>query len=176
MGVLKTVIALCYLMFFLSSTINSSDELRSLLPSTAGNCGKANPTISTDCTSVSWQQNYCCLMTTMDGANSFCNWIGPPTILPSMEKYTLEGVEYKVDCDIQEGIQGTPCSVVAPKELKECSKASTSDNSCCMYVDGDLTYCFWLGYKGLGSVVAKVTCYSSFLSSILITLLLLALF
>ena len=172
----KIIFTISYLIIFLSSTINSSDDLRSLLPSTAGECGKANPTVSTDCTSVSWQQNYCCYMTPLDGGNSFCNWIGPPTILPSMEKYTLEGVEYKVDCDIQEGKQGTPCGVIGPKDYKECSSSSKSDNSCCMYVDGDLTYCFWLGYRGLGSVVAKVTCYSTFLSSILITLILLVLF
>jgi hypothetical protein len=164
------ILTIAFSILFLSTKINTSDALRSLLPSTAGKCGIINPTVSTDCTSKNIRENYCCFMTPSDGGASFCNWISPPAYLPSMETYNLEGVDYTIDCGIVEGKQGTPCGILNPKELKDCSASSTENNSCCIYHLDDLKYCFWLGYSGKGQVITTVTCNSTFLSSFVIIL------
>jgi hypothetical protein len=150
--------------FFLAITLsllyyclNSSNELRMLLPSTAGNCGNPSPANSTDCTSSNNQTTYCCYMTPYDGSPNFCNWISPPAYLPSMVNYTLENSTYGIDCDIIEGTQGTPCGVNNPLSPSNCTAFSNSTDSCCYYTGGP-NYCFWLGFKGYGTLRANVEC------------------
>jgi hypothetical protein len=166
------------IIILLSMYTRASDIQRTLMHSTPGQCGKANPSTSTDCTFANIQTNYCCFMTPMSGGASFCSWIGPTTYLPSMTTYKLEGVNYKIDCDIPEGAQGTPCGKLNPTILDDCTAFSTDKNSCCLYQSGNINYCFWIGSKASGQVIATVTCSSCFisaftiLSAFLITILL----
>lgn len=136
-------------------------------PSTAGECGNANPTVSTDCTSASIQTNYCCFMTPINGGDSFCNYISPPSYQVSMTTFTLEGVSYNIDCDITEGTPGTPCGIVGPSKTSDCSTFSLETNSCCYYNLDDDHYCLWLGSKGSGQIMPTVDCgKSSYISTI----------
>jgi len=154
-------------LIFILLIINTkgSNVPRILQPLTAGQCGKANPSISTDCTYANIQTNYCCFLTPISGGPSFCNRIGPTTYLPSMTAYKLEGVDYKIDCDIIEGTQGTPCGKINPATLDDCIASSTEKNSCCLYQSGNINYCLWIGSKASGQVISSVTCSSSFIST-----------
>ena len=164
---MKKIFILAVTILLFNNCLNSSNELRMLLPSTAGNCGNPSPGISTDCTSSNNQTNYCCYMTPLDGVSpNFCNWISPPEYLPSMVNYTLENSIYGIDCDIIVGTQGTPCGINHPISASNCTSFSNSTNSCCYYTGGP-NYCFWLGFKGRGALRANVECdklSSSYLS------------
>ena len=82
-----------------------------------------------------------------------------------MTTYKLEGVDYKIDCDIIEGTQGTQCGKINPVTLGDCVFSSTEKNSCCLYQSGNINYCFWIGSKASGKVISTVTCSSSFFST-----------
>jgi hypothetical protein len=164
-----------YIALALTSTILLSMSVTSV-PSTAGNCGSDNPEVSTDCTTENGQQTYCCYMTPTNGGASFCNTISPPMYLPSMTTYDLEGTDYNIDCDIVEGTEQTPCGVVGPNELSDCTEYSTDTNSCCYYNLNDNRICVWAGNKLFGNIVTGLDCgsnHSSYISTFTLILALL---
>lgn len=122
-------------------------------------CGSGSPNKSTDCTNSNTLTQYCCYMTPLEGGPGFCNTISPPKYEPYMKTYQLYNREFKIECDIAMGTQGTPCGTVNPEKYTDCTSHSMIDNSCCYYNSGNVTYCFWLGFSGgIGQVIPSINC------------------
>ena len=76
---------------------------------------------------------------------------------------------YSIDCGIGSTFMDSDwdltlddksvCGTMNPKDYKDCSKASTEDNSCCYYEVDDMKGCYWLGIKHQGKVIKKKYTY-----------------
>ena len=117
-------------------------------------------TSSKSCTSQSTTFSYCCQMTPTSGTGQFCSSVGPTQYLPSMKTWAINGTSYNVQCDIVDGLTGTPCGVLSPKTYTDCTRYSNTTNSCCMYSNSTLNvnYCFWIGMPLSISPVPSVQC------------------
>jgi hypothetical protein len=122
-------------------------------------CGVPDPKNSTDCTQHNNMFTYCCYMTSSNKSN-FCQPILPTKYQPSMSSWSVNGTNYGIKCDIKEGSMGSPCGVIGPKNYTDCTKYSTSKNSCCFYKNStlDITYCFWMGTYFPYSPITAVQC------------------
>ena len=125
----------------------------------ATSCGVASPKNSTDCTQQNSMLSYCCYLTRPLGA-SICQPISPLSYQTSITSWNLNGTNYSIKCDIKEGSTGSPCGVVGPNTYTDCTKYSTSSNSCCYYKNSTLgaNYCFWMGSYFPYSPIPAVQC------------------
>jgi hypothetical protein len=152
------------LLNYLTSQQNSSMPIFdfSTIPANqtlATECGLPNPQHSTDCTQFNNMFTYCCYMTSLSKPN-FCQPILPTKYQTSITSWTVNDTSFGINCDIKEGSLGSPCGVVDPKNYTDCTKYSTSKNSCCFYKNStlDLTYCFWMGTYFPYSPINSVQC------------------
>jgi hypothetical protein len=123
-------------------------------------CGVPNPTKKEDCFKSSDIFSYCCYLTPPTGAGGICQPINPTKYQTSMKTWMVNGTSYGIDCGITEGAMGTPCGVVEPKVYTDCTKYSTTNNSCCYYTNSTISvnYCFWMGSYLPLSPIPAVQC------------------
>ena len=162
------LLVFCLLNFNISQQIPNFNL--STIPSTNStltSCGVLNPSKQDDCTNSSDTFNYCCYLTSASSTGGFCQPISPTKFQVSMKTWTVNGTSYGIECGIEEGKMGTPCGVVDPKNYTDCTKYSTTSNSCCYYNNPSLAvnYCFWIGTYLPYSPIASVQCTPPSLSS-----------
>jgi hypothetical protein len=131
-------------------------------------CGIANPKSEMDCYLKTGKDTYCCYMKATSGTSSqnLCYAL-------SYSQYTTQfntnyqGLQYSVTC--ASGLtsdQRLPnCGIDSPKDLSNCTAASTEINSCC-FSSGTQNKCYSLGMKYKGVTIwqgFQLSCTSNFL-------------
>jgi hypothetical protein len=159
---IKLIVLLCISTIIFTQTVPSFNfsTIPSNTTATRTYCGQGTPTKKEDCTKYSDTFNYCCYMTPANGTANFCYNVAPTKFQTSMKTWNINGTNYGVDCGIQDGAMGTPCGVVNPTIYTDCTRYSTTNNSCCYYTNATIgvNYCFWIGMYMPYSPISAVQC------------------
>ena len=116
---------------------------------------------SSECLKETTNDEYCCYISPLEDESL-------PSICYPYKKEKYHGnlninhnkQLYAIDCGIGSTYMDTDwnmtledrysCGSDSPNDYKDCSMASTKDNSCCYYEGNDLKRCYWLGIKYTG--------------------------
>ena len=116
-----------------------------------------------DCLKKTTNDTYCCFISPLEDTTK------PNVCYPFLKsKYfgymniNYDRKLYKINCGMGSTFMDSDwdltlddksiCSTMNPTNYKDCTKASTDDNSCCFYEGEDMKGCYWLGIKHQGKV------------------------
>ena len=136
-------------------------------------------TKASDCLKKSTNVTYCCFISPLEDKSK------PSVCYPFLKsKYfgylniNYDRKLYKINCGIGSTFMDSDwdltlddksiCSTMNPQNYKDCTKASTDDNSCCFYEGEDMKGCYWLGIKHQGKVTKNkytFVCAANFLKN-----------
>ena len=119
-----------------------------------------------DCLKLSTNDTYCCYISPLEDKSK------PSLCYPFLKsKYfgylniNYDQKLYSIDCGIGSTFMNSDwnltlddksiCGTMNPNDYKDCTKASTEDNSCCLYEGEGMKGCYWLGIKHQGKVTKK---------------------
>ena len=134
---------------------------------------------ASDCLKKSTNDTYCCFISPLEDKSK------PSVCYPFLKsKYigylniNYDRKLYKINCGIGSTFMDSDwdltlddksiCSTMNPQNYKDCTKASTDDNSCCFYEGEDMKGCYWLGIKHQGKVTKNkytFVCAANFLKN-----------
>ncbi len=151
-------------------------------------CSKKTPSSQEDCTNLNSAGMYgdlCCYLESIsESSEKKCISIPFSAYLSYVEYYNLNGILYKITCDIKNRYEKknavlNPCGgKVSHPNMKKCKKYSSYVDSCCYYngKEEENEYvdlypdteegCYWLGAKYKGTISwggMKLKCNCQFL-------------
>jgi hypothetical protein len=127
-------------------------------------CRRKMPRNPSDCFSLSASPEMCCYFFPSSGGTPFCYNVPSKEYDPYMDKYEINGITYSLDCGQSFSLPTPRCGMAEPKTVNDCNKFDRIDNSCCLYNQGNVSYCFWLGHIGRRNITQNVNCDSHMIS------------
>ena len=132
---------------------------------------------SNECLKETTYDEYCCFISPLEDESlpSICYPYKKDKYHGNLNIYHNKQL-YAIDCGIGSTYMDTDwnmtledrysCGSDFPNDYKDCSAASTKDNSCCYYEGNELKRCYWLGIKYTGKASNdgyEFICYSNFI-------------
>jgi len=127
-------------------------------------CRRKIPRNPSDCFSLGALPEMCCYFFPSSGGTPFCYNVPSKEYDPYMSKYEINGITYSLDCGQPYSVSTPRCGMAEPKTVHDCNKYDRIDNSCCLYNQGNVSYCFWLGHIGRKNITQNVDCDSQLIS------------